>query len=528
MTSQRHVSVPHDAEDKMPTGLLRRGARYYLRRRVPEDLRGHFAKTEIVYSLRTADPRLARERLAVEWVSLDEQFRELRAERKPLSATPDVTGGGLDAWPANVSQDEFEDWIRCDDEQNADMAREEAEYEARESARTLARKWLDGSPHNLSHERLAVRDILKAQTFELDVARDRLAALVLNAPVETKAVPKPVTASVSVDDRKLSDIVDEWGREREVRAKGIADHVSIARWFEDRAGPLLVANITRQHIIEFKNKLRDEGQSQSNVKVKLSRLRTLLGYAMANGYRSDNPAVGVVITIKDADRLKRRSFDPLSLESIFTSPVYKTPERPKAGRGEAAYWLPLLGLYTGARLEELGQLRVADVVAESYLAKNDEVATSWFLRITEDEDDGLKLKNAGSARLVPVHRVLEECNFLDYVEQMRELGHSRLFPLLKADKYGRVTAKWGEWFSKYRRDVCGVTDRRLVFHSFRHTFKDCCRHAGLEEGVQRQLMGHSPGDVAGSYGSGYSQYQLVAAMQKYRVPGFKPPALIHS
>ena len=39
----------------------------------------------------------------------------------------------------------------------------------------------------------------------------------------------------------------------------------------------------------------------------------------------------------------------------------------KGGAGEAAYWLPLLALFTGARLEELAQLRVSDLASEEGL-----------------------------------------------------------------------------------------------------------------------------------------------------------------
>ena len=60
----------------------------------------------------------------------------------------------------------------------------------------------------------------------------------------------------------------------------------------------------------------------------------------------------------------------------------------------------------------------------------------------------------------------------------------------------------------------------MVFHSFRHTFKDYLRLAGIEEGIQRKLMGHSSSDVAESYGSGYQLHNLVEAIKKLKFPGF--------
>jgi integrase len=107
------------------------------------------------------------------------------------------------------------------------------------------------------------------------------------------------------------------------------------------------------------------------------------------------------------------------------------------------------------------------------------------------------------------------------VQSLRDRKEYWLFPELKPGAYGRRTAKWGEWFSEFLRNVCRITDRRLVFHSFRHTFKDLARHSGIPEPIQRQLMGHGSRDVADDYGEGYSLFQLVAAIRSYRVLGLQ-------
>ena len=58
---------------------------------------------------------------------------------------------------------------------------------------------------------------------------------------------------------------------------------------------------------------------------------------------------------------KRLPFDQADLQAIFSSPVSTEGARPKPGRGEAAYWLQPLALFSGARMEELGQLRPSDI-----------------------------------------------------------------------------------------------------------------------------------------------------------------------
>ena len=66
----------------------------------------------------------------------------------------------------------------------------------------------------------------------------------------------------------------------------------------------------------------------------------------------------------------------------------------------------------------------------------------------------------------------------------------------------------------------------MVFHSFRHSFKDICRECGIGEDVRDALQGHSEGDSAGGYGGEfYPLCPLVKAMERYTVHGVTlPPA----
>ncbi len=87
------------------------------------------------------------------------------------------------------------------------------------------------------------------------------------------------------------------------------------------------------------------------------------------------------------------------------------------------------------------------------------------MHIRFGEDGGNHLKNAGSERVVPIHDHLSDLGFIKYVSGRPK--NERLFPALTPDRDGKLTAKWGEWFSTYRREDCGITDKRIVFHSHR-------------------------------------------------------------
>ena len=321
-----------------------------------------------------------------------------------------------------------------------------------------------------------------------------------------------------------TDIVDLWAAERKPKQKGIDTHRAVARWFYERIGKKSVDQIIRADVLAFKAKLLEEGQSAANIKQKLSRLRTLLQWAADNGHAAANVAHGITIKDTQAAKNKRRPFDLPALSAIFGSPIYASGERPIQGRGEAAYWIPLLALFTGARMEELGQLRPSDVAHLPYPDPDGNEQRGWFVHLVEVEgENGTELKTAESERLIPLHPELERLGFVEFVQAMKDQGRERLFHQLTPGPYGNLTHKWGQWFGSYLRNTCGVTDRRMTFHSFRHTFTDYVRRPDIPEGIQRQLVGHSSKDVHDDYGSGYNLHWLVEAVKLYRIPGLKLP-----
>nr|WP_208631337.1 hypothetical protein [Sphingomonas aurantiaca] len=426
------------------------------------------------------------------------------------------------------------------DRQRWEAEQEQAEYTANESfAADMEHEALgpimdalsdgveaDASPAEIARAgRLLVLHERERAGAELEALRNSLHARYgQNARAsesQNQAVEcEPVTGAGLYLDK---DILDRWAAERGVVPKGKDTHKAVAKWFYARTERKSVEQITRQDVLAFKDKLLNEGQTVANTNMKLSRLRTLIGWAYQNDLAPTNVAEGISVKVADSGKTQRLPFSLPELQAIFASPVYANGDRPKGGRLEAAYWLPLLGLFTGARLEEIGQLRVSDVQRKDYPDQDGKMLSGWFLSIAAGTDElgqANRIKNAASERLVPLHPELERLGFITYVEKLAD-QKGRVFPDLKPNIYGRHTAKWGEWFGRYLRTVCGVADKRKVFHSFRHTFKDYTRRARIAEGVQRQLMGHAGRDVADDYGSGYDLLSLVEAMASYRVPGLE-------
>jgi integrase len=131
------------------------------------------------------------------------------------------------------------------------------------------------------------------------------------------------------------------------------------------------------------------------------------------------------------------------------------------------FWVPLIAAFTGARLNEICQLTPKDIIEHEH--------NKWLFSFNDEESDSgekKSIKNKGSIRVVPVHKQLIECGFIQYVKKQIAAGKEtkNLFDVnaAKADGYGKVP---GDWFNtKYLKNIVEIKSDAKVFHSFRHTF----------------------------------------------------------
>lgn len=238
--------------------------------------------------------------------------------------------------------------------------------------------------------------------------------------------------------------------------------------------------------------------SISKVNAYMSRVSSLFIWAVDNKHTQQNPFSGTKIKEKKPSHKKRNVFSDADLQALFDSSSYRS------GRHlhPHYYWLPLLGLYTGARLDELCQL---------YLEDFQHAEGVWFITINDKRDK--KLKNESSERLIPVHSHLLELGLLKYIELLKKKGDLRLFPELKKgrDGYSQAASKW---FARYR-ERCGVVGSLTPFHSFRHTVLNHLKQSSVQEEKIAALAGHLNNSVTlDNYGKPYKAHPLVEAIEK--------------
>lgn len=229
---------------------------------------------------------------------------------------------------------------------------------------------------------------------------------------------------------------------------------------------------------------------------RLRKLTAFFNWCKSNGYMEQNPLAGMKV-MAGAAKDARLSFDRSDLLVLLNIDTLRQEARKHPWR----FWLPLLARFTGARLEELCQLHTADIV---------ELQGIPCIRI-DDSHDGQKLKNQSSRRTLPIHPALIGIGLLEYVESIRARGVTRVFPDLEPTrgKYGHAPSKW---FSRYKAKM-GVTDPRKTFHSFRHTFVDDLREAGVQDSLIKRMVGHEDGAVTfGLYGSRVPLHPMQSAL----------------
>ena len=271
-------------------------------------------------------------------------------------------------------------------------------------------------------------------------------------------------------------------------------------------GDLTPAEIDKRKAVSFKDSLIQEGLAYATASKNLGLIKSMFEIARSNELIHENPFKEVKLIKPSRMEKARVSFTNDEIERIFSSPVFTKGFRPKGGAGEAAAWLPLIAYMTGMRLEEIGQLTKDDI------KRQDEI---WFLNLDHAPTKGRVLKNESSRRQIPIHSRLIELGLLDLVSA----SNGRLFPDLSSAGARQLTASFSQWFGRYLRQVVGIADGRKTFHSFRHTFKDLCREAGISKDLHDRLTGHSSRDVGDGYGAGmFPLKPLNEAMKKITLP----------
>ena len=267
-----------------------------------------------------------------------------------------------------------------------------------------------------------------------------------------------------------------------------------------------LSDIGRTDVSEWVSKLRNSGINTPTITNKLSYLRGFFDWALGAGHYcgSDNPAKNQVKYGRREKALRKQNgWRPLTLHEIAVvfSPgqlARLVPEK---------RWVSILLLYTGARVSEIAQLSVDDVVVRDGHPCID----------INDERPGQSIKNESSRRVVPLHPDVLALGFMDYVEGARESAARSLF---RASTSNVMNGKGNSFSTAFGRHVRACLPprqekdpRKVGCHSLRKSAIQKMQDGQVPKEHRMQYTGHEAGDVHGQdYSRPYTMPELAAAV----------------
>ncbi|WP_143056372.1 site-specific integrase [Rosenbergiella nectarea] len=230
-----------------------------------------------------------------------------------------------------------------------------------------------------------------------------------------------------------------------------------------------------------------EGRKISPTRVEniLKELSSIFRVAVEDGKLAENPLTNLKKRKVVAGPAVVRSFSQNEIHRIFSLPVFNGEATP---HGAMAYWIPIILYYSGARVEEIAQLRRGDIVEEDGIP---------CFRLAMGEGQSIKM---GNLRQFPIHSHLIEMGFLDFVQ-------SQTYQLFvdKSEVNGKYSYNYARWWGNYIREHALTREGIKPTHSFRHSLVTLFRDLNIREEIQDSILGHnenSPDRAKASHGYG--------------------------
>jgi integrase len=446
------------------THLVRKGGRIYYRRRVPEALREIVSKREVWKSLGTDSPTVALR-------------RSLRV--------------------AATIEHEFE------------VARSQV---------------------GLMVDEAILSGFVRSEAIPPDNKEDAVAGLTLGEVYDaymgdpTRDWSPTTRMAYQTTRRIVLAILGEGMPVRSITRAQCRDMIEVLRWQPRNASKLFPGLSPMEIAAKARAEQRTDLINAANLNTYLNKLGGVFNWAVKEEMLDRNPAQGLRVPDPTLRRDKRLPFSNAQLRAIFAAPLYKgclddgngyaTPgtQRPRNAR----FWIPLVSMYCGLRLNEACQLDVSDI------RMFEKIACFVITERSESNTIDKRLKTASSERVVPVHPELLSLGFMEFVAGRRRVGEAKLFGEVGLGATGYRSTTFSAWFARFAAKA-GASSTKTCFHSLRHGFRDALREAEVSREIALALGGWSaPGgsaSVSDAYGSGYKIATLFDGLSRVRYPG---------
>jgi integrase len=297
----------------------------------------------------------------------------------------------------------------------------------------------------------------------------------------------------------FAEFIGETSHVSAISRKSVRDWKHKLALWPLKAGDMKVfAGLSFRKVIDANVALGKPTISQKTINKYLSAVGSFASWLLQNEYLDQDVMSGMYLSL-DKRKKVRFPFSSDQLNTIFRSPLFGTctgdDQESKPGNvaiRDWRYWLPWIGLYSGARLGEMAQLSTVDIRRQHGV---------WIMHITEEGSPLKSTKTTGSMRVVPIHSELIKLGLIEYHAGVVARGEKQLFPEIKPDKRGFFSGEPSAFFAGYFRDIGVKVDKKVNFHSFRHGIADAFRNAGYYDEQFNVLLGHTKATTTGIYGN---------------------------
>ena len=352
-----------------------------------------------------------------------------------------------------------------------------------------------------------IKDLLRA---ELDKIAHFTPATIPTQPTTTAksaaAKSKKKMHRKTTPRATLSSLMGRFIDSRKDRGFGdktIADYQDSFNLLLEVLGNKLIPSLTHQHARDYVSILK---KLPSNRKIKhqnksikmltrmqgldlfsprtvakhVERVSALFNWSIRQGYTKENVFKGKLEPSRASEVLEKH-FTQEELDLILgdrlrgQSLEIKKPER---------YWVTMLAAHSGARLNEICQLDIADIKQKDGV---------WVMELQQNAADKT-IKTKAANRTVPLHPRLLELGLLDYLTQLKANNQQKLFPALKKTLSTGYGTSISNWFARYLKHL-GIKKKGKNFHSLRHTVINRLLTKQVYEPFIKELVGHSSGSI---------------------------------
>lgn len=506
--------------------LYRRGGSYVFRRAVPERVRSAFGnRGEVLVSFGSVSLAEARHLAARQLARYDDQVAQLLGSQSPASV--------LNPPRREPSPQELEEAVRewfsarierlqeeVDDVQTVDHARDRLENyaaygsDASRSVRfgedtTLTTNWIVEAlieqngwavgPKTPQHRRL-IKLVSRGQIEVASRLRQELDGMPretkdhIFSPEEYRLDEERKRRRASIAPISLLSLFDGYASERKPAPATVKAWRRQVRAFTAFLGHDDAHRVEAADVIRWKEHLLasvvegGRGLSPKTVgETYLSAIKTTYRWAVDNEKASANPALKARVRSPRRALTREKGLTDAEAKLILRASLRPQSARLSKERALARRWVPWICAYTGARVNEITQLRGQDVV---------QIDGIWAIWITPEAG---RIKTS-VARVVALHPHLVDQGFPAiaaaksgplFFDPTRKRGGSDGNPQSK---------KVGEHLANWVRSI-GVTDPNVQpNHGWRHRFKTQARRCRMNIEVRDRVQGHAPRTDGEDYG----------------------------